>query len=68
MSWLGAKASTVFQGMNPGKKDDRSESYYMVGGSQITLRSGGIWLGPSGPLFLEDEWVTEVVSQVTEQF
>lgn len=50
--WLGAKASTVFQGMNPGKKDDRFESYFMVGGSQITLRSGGIWLGPSGPLFL----------------
>ncbi len=38
--------------MNPGKKDDRFESYFMVGGSQITLRSGGIWLGPSGPLFL----------------
>ena len=37
--------------MNPGKKDDRFESYFMVGGSQITLRSGGIWLGPSGPLF-----------------
>lgn len=37
--------------MNPEKKDDRSESYFMVGGSQVTLRSGGIWLGPSGPLF-----------------
>lgn len=36
--------------MNPGKKDDRSESYFMVGGSQVTLRSGGIWLGPAGPL------------------
>lgn len=37
--------------MNPGEKDDRSESYFMVGGSQVTLRSGGIWLGPAGPLF-----------------
>ena len=36
--------------MNPEKKDDRSESYFMVGGSQVTLRSGGIWLGPAGPL------------------
>ena len=46
--------------MNPGKKDDRFESYFMVGGSQITLRSGGIWLGPSGPLFFGDDLKGEV--------